>query len=151
MPFFDVKESDLRKGLIQNMKDFILEVGKDFTFIDEEYRVQVGGEDFRIYLLFFHRGLQCLVAFELKIGKFKPEYISKMDFYLEALDRQKKENENPSVGMILCASKDDEVVEYAMSRTLSPMMVAEYKLQLPDKAVLQKKLQELINMPLIEE
>ena len=146
------KESDLRKGLIQNMKDFILEVGKDFTFIDEEYRVQVGGEDFRIDLLFFHRGLRCLVAFELKIGKFKPEYISKMDFYLEALDRQKKkENENPSVGMILCASKDDEVVEYAMSRTLSPMMVAEYKLQLPDKAVLQKKLQELINMPLIEE
>lgn len=146
------KESDLRKGLIQNMKDFILEVGKDFTFIDEEYRVQVGGEDFRIDLLFFHRGLQCLVAFELKIGKFKPEYISKIDFYLEALDRQKKrENENPSVGMILCASKDDEVVEYAMSRTLSPMMVSEYKLQLPDKAVLQKKLQELINMPLIEE
>lgn len=146
------KESELRKGLIQNMKDFILEVGKDFTFIDEEYRVQVGSEDFRIDLLFFHRGLQCLVAFELKIGKFKPEYISKMDFYLEALDRQKKkENENPSVGMILCASKDDEVVEYAMSRTLSPMMVAEYKLQLPDKAVLQKKLQELINMPLIEE
>ena len=146
------KESDLRKGLIQNMKDFILEVGKDFIFIDEEYRVQVGGEDFRIDLLFFHRGLQCLVAFELKIGKFKPEYISKMDFYLEALDRQKKkENENPSVGMILCASKDDEVVEYAMSRTLSSMMVAEYKLQLPDKAVLQKKLQELINMPLIEE
>ena len=146
------KESDLRKGLIQNMKDFILEVGKDFTFIDEEYRVQVGGEDFRIDLLFFHRGLQCLVAFELKIGKFKPEYISKMDFYLEALDRQKKrENENPSVGMILCASKDDEVVEYAMSRTLSPMMVSEYKLQLPDKDVLQKKLQELINMPLIEE
>lgn len=96
------KESDLRKGLIQNMKDFILEVGKDFTFIDEEYRVQVGGEDFRIDLLFFHRGLQCLVAFELKIGKFKPEYISKMDFYLEALDRQKKkENENPSVGVIL--------------------------------------------------
>ncbi len=146
------KESDLRKGLIQNMKEFILEVGKDFTFIDEEYRVQVGGEDFRIDLLFFHRGLQCLVAFELKIGKFKPEYVSKMDFYLEALDCQKKkDNENPSVGMILCASKDDEVVEYAMSRTMSPMLVAEYKLQLPDKTVLQKKLQELINMPLLEE
>ena len=148
----DYREADLRKGLVRNMKDFILEVGKDFTFIDEEYRVQVGGEDFRIDLLFFHRGLQCLVAFELKLGKFKPEYISKMDFYLEALDRQKKkDNENPSVGMILCATKDDEVVEYAMSRTLSPMMVAEYKLQLPDKSVLQKKLQELINMPLIEE
>ena len=138
------KESDLRKGLIQNMKDF--------TFIDEEFKVQVGGEDYRIDLLFYHRGLQCLVAFELKIGKFKPEYISKMDFYLEALDRQKKkENENPSVGMILCASKDDEVVEYAMSRTMSPMMVAEYQLQLPDKEILQKKLQELINIPLIEE
>ena len=84
------KEPDLRKGLIKNMKDFILEVGRDFTFIDEEFRVQVGGEDYKIDLLFFHRGLQCLVAFELKIGKFKPEYISKMDFYLEALDRQKK-------------------------------------------------------------
>ena len=134
------------------MKQFILEVGKDFTFIGEEYPVQVGGEDFRIDLLFFHRGLQCLVAFELKIGKFKPEYISKMDFYLAALDRQKKkESENPSVGMILCASKDDEVVEYAMSRTMSPMLVAEYQLQLPDKAILQKKLQELIQIPLIEE
>lgn len=146
------KEADLRKGLIRNMKDFILEVGRDFTFIDEEYRVQVGGEDYKIDLLFFHRGLQCLVAFELKIGKFKPEYISKMDFYLEALDRQKKkDNENPSVGMILCASKDDEVVEYAMSRTLSPLMVAEYQLQLPDKSVLQRKLQELLAMPLLEE
>ena len=141
------KETDLRKGLIRNMRDFILEVGKDFTFIDEEYRVQVGGEDYKIDLLFFHRGLQCLVAIELKIGRFKPEYISKMDFYLEALDRQKKkENENPSVGMILCAAKDDEVVEYAMSRTLSPLMVAEYQLQLPDKNVLQKKLQELLKI-----
>jgi len=146
------KEADLREGLIRNMKDFILEVGKDFTYVDEEYKIQVGGEDFRIDLLFFHRGLQCLVAFELKLGKFKPEYISKMDFYLEALDRQKKkDNENPSVGMILCASKNDEVVEYAMSRTMSPMLVAEYRLQLPEKAVLQKKLQELINMPLPEQ
>lgn len=145
------KEADLRKGLIINMRDFILEVGRDFTFIDDEVRVQVGGEDYKIDLLFFHRGLQCLVAFELKIGRFKPEYISKMDFYLEALDRQKKKkHENPSVGIILCASKDDEVVEYAMSRTLSPMMVAEYQLQLPDKSVLQKKLQELINMPLMD-
>lgn len=146
------KESDLKNGLIQNMKDFILEVGKDFTYIDSEYIVQVGGEDYKIDLLFFHRGLQCLVAFELKIGKFKPEYISKMDFYLEALDRQKKkEHENPSVGIILCAAKNDEVVEYAMSRTLSPMMVSKYQLQLPDKDVLQKKLQELVNTPLIED
>ena len=145
-------ENDLRKALIRNMKDFILELGKDFTFIDEEYKVQVGGDDFRIDLLFFHRGLQCLVAIELKIGKFKPEYVSKLDFYLEALDRQvKKENENPSVGLLLCATKNDEVVEYAMSRTMSPMLVSEYKLQLPDKMILQKKLQELVNIPMIEE
>ena len=135
MEFLDLPneyhENDLRKALIRNMKDFILELGKDFTFIDEEYKVQVGGDDFRIDLLFYHRGLQCLVAMELKIGKFKPEYISKMDFYLEALDRQvKKENENPSVGLLLCASKNDEVVEYAMSRTMSPMLVSQYQLQL---------------------
>lgn len=91
------------------------------------------------------------MAFELKIREFKPEYISKMDFYLEALDLQKKKgNENPSVGMILCASKEDEAVEYAMSRTRSLMMIAEYKLQFPDKAVLQGKLQELVNMPVLE-
>lgn len=94
MEFLDLPkeyhENDLRKALIRNMKDFILELGKDFTFIDEEYKVQVGGDDFRIDLLFFHRGLQCLIAIELKIGKFKPEYVSKLDFYLEALDRQVK-------------------------------------------------------------
>ena len=156
MEFLDLPnefhENDLRKALIRNMKDFILELGKDFTFIDEEYRVQVGGEDYRIDLLFFHRELQCLVAIELKVGKFKPEYVSKMDFYLEALDRQvKKEKENPSVGLLLCATKDDEVVEYSMSRTMSPMLVAEYKLKLPDKAVLQKKLQELVNIPMIDD
>ncbi len=156
MEFLDLPneyhENDLRKALIRNMKDFILELGKDFTFIDEEYKVQVGGDDFRIDLLFYHRGLQCLVAMELKIGKFKPEYISKMDFYLEALDRQvKKDNENPSVGLLLCASKNDEVVEYAMSRTMSPMLVSQYQLQLPDKAILEKKLQQLVNIPQIED
>lgn len=156
MEFLDLPneyhENDFRKALIKNMKDFILELGKDFTYIDEEYRVQVGGDDFRIDLLFYHRGLRCLVAVELKVGKFKPEYISKMDFYLEALDRQvKKENENPSVGLLLCATKNDEVVEYSMSRTMSPMLVSEYKLQLPDKNVLQKKLQQLVNIPMMEE
>ena len=156
MEFLDLPneyhETDLRKALIRNMKNFILELGKDFTFIDEEYKVQVGGDDFRIDLLFYHRGLQCLVAMELKLGKFKPEYISKMDFYLEALDRQvKKENENPSVGLLLCASKNDEVVEYAMSRTMSPMLVSQYQLQLPDKAILEKKLQQLVAIPQIEE
>lgn len=105
-----VSEHDLQKSIIHNLKDFILEIGKDFTFIGEEYRVQVGNHDYYIDLLFYHRGFSCLVAFELKIGEFKPEYIGKINLYLEALDREvKKENENPSVGVILCASKDDEV------------------------------------------
>ena len=145
-------ENDFRRALVKGMRSFILELGKDFTFVGEEYPIQVGGEDYRIDLLFFHRNLRCLVAMELKVGKFKPEYVSKMDFYLEGLDRQiKKEDENPSVGLLLCASKNDEVVEYAMSRTLSPMMVAQYQLQLPDKDVLRKKLQELSNLPGIGE
>lgn len=145
-------ENDFRKALVKGMRDFILELGKDFTFVGEEYLVQVGGEDYRIDLLFFHRSLHCLVAIELKVGKFKPEYVSKMDFYLEGLDRQvRKPDENPSVGMLLCASKNDEVVEYAMSRTLSPMMVAQYQLQLPNKDILRKKLQELSSLPEIKE
>lgn len=145
-------ESDFRKALIRGMREFILELGKDFTFVGEEYPIQVANEDYYIDLLFYHRSLRCLVAIELKIGKFKPEYVSKMDFYLEGLDRQiKKPDENPSVGLILCASKEDEVVEYAMSRTLSPMMVAQYQLQLPDKDVLRKKLQELASLPELPE
>ena len=137
-------ENDLRKALVKGMRNFILELGQDFTFIDEEYTIIVGGEDYRIDLLFFHRSLKCLVAIELKTGKFKPEYVSKMDFYLEGLDRQvKKEDENPSVGLILCSDKNEEVAEYAMSRTMSPMLVSQYQLKLPDKEMLQRKLQEL--------
>lgn len=140
-------EVDLKKAIISNMKDFILEIGKDFTYVGEEYRVQVGNEDFYIDLLFYNRALSCLVAFELKIDKFRPEFISKMDFYLEALDRQeKKEKENPSVGVILCASKDEEVVEYAMSRSLSPTMVSQYTLKLIDKQLLENKLREITNI-----
>lgn len=137
-------EKDLKKSIISNMKEFILEIGKDFTYVGEEYRLQVGNEDFFIDLLFYNRALNCLVAFELKIDKFRPEFISKMDFYLEALDRQvKKENENPSVGIILCASKDEEVVEYAMSRSLSPTMVSQYTLKLINKELLENKLKEI--------
>lgn len=140
----EFSEADLRKAIIKNLKNFILEIGKSFTFVGEEYRVQVGAEDFFIDLLFYNRDLSCLVAFELKVGKFKPEYVSKMDFYLEALDRrEKKHNENPSVGIILCADKDEEIVEYAMSRTMSPTMVAEYKLKLIDKELLENKLKEI--------
>ena len=146
------QENDFRKALVKGMRNFILELGKDFSFVGEEYPIQVGSDDFRIDLLFFHRTLHCLVAIELKEGKFKPEYVSKMDFYLEGLDRQvRKPDENPSVGLLLCASKNDEVVEYAMSRTLSPMMIAQYQLQLPDKNILRRKLQELANLPKIEE
>ena len=142
-----VSERDLQKSIIRNLKDFILEIGKDFTFIGEEYRVQVGKHDYYIDLLFYHRGLSCLVAFELKIGEFKPEYVGKINLYLEALDREvKKENENPSVGIILCASKDDEVVEFALSRSLSPTMVSEYNLKLIDKSLLQRKLKEYIEL-----
>ena len=137
-------ENNLKKAIIGNLKKFILEFGKDFTFVGEEYRVQVGGQDFYIDLLFYNRALSCLVPIELKIGKFKPEHIGQINFYLEALDRDvKKPKENPSVGVILCASKDDAVVEYALSRSLSPTMVADYTLQLPDKKLLEEKLREI--------
>jgi predicted nuclease of restriction endonuclease-like (RecB) superfamily len=137
-------ESELQRGLIKQMKNFILELGKDFLFVGEEYRVQVGNSDFYIDLLFFHRGLQCLIAFELKADKFKPEHLGQLNFYLEALDRDvKKPNENPSIGVLLCKDKDTEVVEYALSRYLSPTMVSEYQTQLPDKKILQRKLPEL--------
>ena len=137
-------ENDLQKGLIQQMKNFILELGKDFLFVSEEYKIQVGNSDFFIDLLFYHRGLQCLVAFELKADKFRPEHLGQLNFYLEALDRDvKKRNENPSIGILLCKDKDSEVVEYALSRSLSPTMIAEYKTQLPNKKVLQQKLQQL--------
>lgn len=139
-------ESDLQKALVLNMKKFILELGKDFIFMGEEYRLQVGNQDFFIDLLFFHRGLSALVAFELKIGKFMPEYMGQINFYLEALDRDvKKAHENPSIGVLLCSDKDDEVVEYALSRNLSPTLIAQYKLQLPDKKILQAKLEELFS------
>jgi len=126
------------------MKKFILELGREFIFVGEEYRLQVGNQDFFIDLLFFHRGLAALVAFELKIGKFSPEHLGQLNFYLEALDRDvKKLHENPSIGILLCRDKDEEVVEYALSRNLSPTLVAQYKLQLPDKKLIQAKLHEL--------
>ena len=137
-------ENSMKTALIKQMKQFILELGKDFIFIDEEFRLQVGNSDFRIDLLFYHRELQCLVAFELKTGKFKPEHLGQLNFYLEALDRDvKKPKENPSIGVLLCKDKDNEVVEYALSRSLSPTMVAEYQLCLPDKALLQQKLHDI--------
>ena len=138
-------ENDLKRALVRHMKAFVLELGKDFLFVSEDYRLQVGNQDFYIDLLLYHRNLSALVAFELKIGQFKPEHMGQLNFYLEALDRDvKKPHENPSIGVLLCRDKDDEVVEYALSRNLSPALVAQYQLQLPDKKLLQSKLHELL-------
>ncbi len=146
------KEKDLRRQIVSHLKDFILEFGHDFTFVGEEYRVQVGNTDFFIDLLFYNRALLCLVAIELKIDTFRPEHLGQLNFYLEALDRDvKKANENPSVGLVLCTGKDDTVVEYALSRSMSPTMVANYTLHLPDKAILQNKLRELTELALENE
>jgi predicted nuclease of restriction endonuclease-like (RecB) superfamily len=137
-------ENELHRGLLNRMKEFLLELGRDFCFIGSEFPVQVGTRDFALDLLFFHRGLNCLVAFELKVTEFEPEHLGKLSFYLEALDRDvRKEHEGPSIGVLLCADKDDEVVEYALSRTLSPALIADYQTQLPDKKLLQAKLHEL--------
>ncbi len=140
-------EQNLRKAIIKNLKQFILEFGKDFTFVGEEYRVSVGNKDFYIDLLFFHRELQCLVAIDLKITDFKPEFLGKMEFYLEALDRDiKKEKEKPSVGIILCKNKDTKIVEYALSRSMSPALVAKYQTELFDKKLLENKLDEFFRL-----
>ena len=138
-------ENDLKRALVQHMKAFVLELGKDFLYVGEEHRLQVGNQDFYLDLLFYHRGLSALVAFELKVGQFKPEHMGQLNFYLEALDRDvKKPHENPSIGVLLCRDKDAEVVEYALSRNLSPALVAQYQLQLPDKKLMAAKLHELL-------
>ena len=129
--------------IVESAKDFLIELGRDFCFVGSEYPLQVGGRDFALDLLFFHRGLNCLVAIELKVGRFEPEYLGKLAFYLEALDRDvRKPHEHPALGVLLCASKDDEVVEFSLSRTLSPALIAEYQTQLPDKKLLREKLHE---------
>lgn len=144
-------ESDLHRGLVHKLKDFLIELGRDFCFVGSEYPVQVGNRDFALDLLFFHRGLNCLCAIELKVGRFEPEHLGKLNFYLEALDRDvRKPHEGPSIGVLLCASKDSEVVEYALSRSLSPALVAEYQTQLPDKELLQAKLHEFYALTVVE-
>ena len=136
-------EHHLHKGLLEHMKEFILELGKDFLFVESEFAVQVGGSIRRIDLLFYHRALQCLVAIELKTVDFEPEFVGKMDMYLEALDRDvRRDNENPSIGIILCPSADRSMVEYTLSRSLSPTMVAEYQSKLIPQEVMQRSLDE---------
>lgn len=140
----DFTEQDLRKAIVTNLKQFFLEFGKYFTFVGDEYKITVGNEDYKVDLLFYHRLFRCLVAVELKIGKFKPEYVGKMQFYLSALDEKLKlGEENPSVGLILCKSKDEEVVRIAISKAVSQMKVVTYKTKIIDKHLLKEKLHSL--------
>ncbi|MCU7251525.1 PDDEXK nuclease domain-containing protein [Pseudomonas koreensis] len=144
-------ETDLHQGLLGRLKEFLTELGRDFCFVGSQYPLQVGSRDFALDLLLFHRGLNCLVAIELKVGRFEPEYLGKLNFYLEALDRdERKHHENPAIGVLLCASKEDEVVEYALNRSLSPALIAEYQVQLPDKQLLQAKLHEFYALNVAE-
>jgi len=142
-------EGDLHSALLRNLGRFMTEMGRDFCFIGSEYPIQVGGRDFALDLLFFHRGLNCLVALELKVGEFQPEHLGKLEFYLEALDRDvRKKHERPSIGVLLCATKDNEVVEYALRRSLSSALIAEYKTKLPNKSLLRAKLHEFYMLSL---
>ena len=140
-------EKDLEKAITINLQKFILEMGKGFTYMGNQYRIQVGNKDYYTDLLFYHRDLQCLVLLELKIQEFEPEFMGKLNFYLEALDRDvKRPNEKPSIGMLLCKRKDKEIVEYTMARNTSPAMVAEYATKLIDKKLLAKKLNQLVSL-----
>ena len=137
------REKDLQQALVASLKDFILELGAGFSFIGQEYRLQVGTDDFFIDLLFYHRHLQCLVAIELKTVKFDPSHLGKLEFYLETLDRNVRlEHENPSIGVLLCREKNDEVVRYSLARSVSPAVIADYETKLLPKDLLRRKLNE---------
>ncbi len=137
-------EKELRKAILDNLRDFFLEFGKNLSFVGEEYPVVVDNETFRIDLLFFHRELNCLVAVELKIGEFKPEYVGKMQFYLAALDEQiKLPHEKPTIGMILCRSKKDNVVRLTLGNNSKGMKVSAYQTKLPDKKLIEQRLEKM--------
>lgn len=124
----EIDERVLEKEIVLNIKKFLMSLGNDFSFMGNQYRIKVQENEFFIDLLFFHRGLQSLVAFELKSGKFKPEYIGKMNFYLSALDDLvKKPHESPSIGIVLCKEKDNKIVEYSFRDFSKPLGVATYK------------------------
>jgi len=122
-------ERELERALIARIEDFLRAMGGMFAFMGSQYRLEVDGEEFFIDLLLFHRRLRCLVAIELKIGKFRPELVGKMQFYLTALDRQvRQEDENPSIGIILCKEKSRTIVEYALHDARKPIGVATYEI-----------------------
>lgn len=125
----DVKEIDLENRLVAQLRDFILELGYGFCFIGQQYRIRLGRKEYYIDLLFYHRFLKCLVALDLKLGEFAPEYAGKMDFYLNLLnEKERGPHVQPSIGIILCAEKDDLEVEFALKSKGNPIGVAEYQL-----------------------
>ncbi|MCE7070718.1 DUF1016 domain-containing protein [Dyadobacter sp. CY327] len=141
-----VKELELENRLIFKIRAFILELGRGFSFIGNQYRLEYNDKEYFVDMLFFHRGLRSLVAIELKIGSFKAEYVGKLNLYLSLLDRlEKSEDENPSVGIILCADKDHLDVEIALQDINKPIGVAEYQLLLP-QAELQKLVLNELNV-----
>lgn len=136
-----VLELELERRLVDKIKQFLLELGQGFTFIGNQHVLSFNGKDYKVDMLFFHRGLRSLVAIDLKISEFKPEYVGKMNVYLSLLDRlEKGKDENPSIGIILCAEKDNVEVELALDGFTKPIGVAEYNLVLP-----KKELQQLIS------
>ena len=135
-----LKELELERRLVQKITTFIMELGSGFSFIGNQHMLTFNGKEYRVDLLFFHRRLRSMVAVELKIGEFKPEYVGKMNFYLSLLDKlEKAPDENPSIGIILCAGKDHLEVEMALQDVNKPIGVAEYQYLLP-----KNKLQDLI-------
>ena len=120
-------ESELEQALVRNLRDFLSEMGGAFTFVGNQYRLEVDGKDYFVDLLLFHRRLRCLVAIELKIGEFKPEHKGQIEFYLDTLDRQHRlEGENPPIGIVICRSKTKTMVEYALRTTSRPLGIATY-------------------------
>ena len=139
-----VKELELEKRLITKIRAFVLELGKGFSFIGNQYRLEYNNKEYFVDMLFFHRGLHSLVAIELKIGSFKAEYVGKMNLYLSLLDKlEKGENENPSIGIILCADKDHLDVEIALQDINKPIGVADYQLLLPKEELQSLVLNEM--------
>lgn len=135
-----LKESELERRLVQKITAFIMELGSGSSFIGNQHTLTFNDKEYRVDLLFFHRRLRSMVAIELKIGEFKPEYVGKMNFYLLLLDKlEKAPDENPSIGIILCAEKDHLDVELALQDVNNPIGVAEYQYLLP-----KNKLQELV-------
>ncbi len=122
-----VKELDLEQKLIDNITKFLLELGKGFAYMGRQFEINVGGEIFKTDLLFYHTKLKCYIVIELKVTKFKPEYVGKLNFYLTAIDRLVKDSsDKPSIGILLCKTKNDVVVDFALHDTNKPMGVSEY-------------------------